>query len=471
MICKPETIIDKIWRSHEIKQFDDGSSLLWVDRHLINEGTSVQAFAELEARGVNVERPGMNLAVADHLLPTNDRTAPLPEGRIRDRVEGLATNCARHGIPHIPWSSTDQGICHVIAPELGVVLPGMIAVCGDSHTSTLGGLGAFAFGIGTTELAHVLATGTIVARKPLAMSVRLVGQRPFGVTAKDLILTVIGQIGTAGATGYAIEFSGQGVAALQIDERLTLCNMAIEAGARSGLVGPDETTFGYLKGRRFAPAGDCWDQAVACWRALRSDPDCRFDEEVEIDITAIAPLVTWGTSPQDVVAVDGRIPDPEKCSDPARAAAVRRALDYQGLEPDMAMTDIWVDQIFIGSCTNARLSDLREAANVVRGSKLADGVRGFVAPGSTRTKLQAEAEGLDRVFLNAGFEWRDSACSMCGGIETVPPGTRVATTSNRNFENRQGPGVRSHLVSPAMAAAAGIAGHFVDIRSWKPKHA
>jgi len=471
MDSNPETIIDKIWQNHEIKRFDDGSSLLWVDRHVINEGTSVQAFADLEARHLAVERPGMNLAVSDHLIPTTGRGGPLPAGRIRDRVEGLERNSARHAIPHIPWSSADQGICHVIAPELGVVLPGMVAVCGDSHTSTLGGLGAFAFGIGTSELAHVLATGSIVARKPRTMAVRLSGRRSFGVTAKDMILSVIGRIGTAGATGYAIEFLGEAASALEIEERLTLCNMAIEAGARSGMVAPDGTTFAYLEGRRFVPAGEAWDQAVASWRALRSDPGCTYDIEVEIDIAELAPLVSWGTSPQDVVAVDALVPGPASFADPSRAAAAQRALDYQGLRPGMPVTDIAIDQIFIGSCTNARLSDLRDAASMIRGRKLAEGVKGFVAPGSTRTKLQAEAEGLDRIFIEAGFEWRNSACSMCGGIESASPGTRVATTSNRNFENRQGRGVRSHLVSPAMAAAAGIAGHFVDIRSWRREYA
>lgn len=458
------TMFRKIWDAHVIVNYDDGSALLWIDRHIINEGTSIQAFADLDQRELVVARPGMHLAVADHVVPTIDRQLPLPEGRIRNMVEKLAANAARHGIAHIPHTSDDQGICHVIAPELGFVLPGMVAVCGDSHTSTLGGLGAIAFGIGTTEMAHVLATGTLVAAMPKLMNVRIEGVLAPGVSAKDLILALIGKIGTAGATGHAIEFSGTAVAGLGIDARLTLCNMAIEAGARFGAVAPDKTTINWLHGRRFAPQEANRPLAETAWLALRSDPEAEFDTVVELDATSLAPQVTWGTSPQDVAGIDSKVPDPNTFADSSRAAAVQRALAYQQLAPDTALAKIMIDRVFIGSCTNSRLSDLREAARYLRGRRLAPHVSGIVSPGSTRTKHQAEAEGLDLVFREAGFEWRDSACSMCGGAETAPPGTRVATTSNRNFEHRQGPDVHTHLVSPATAAASGVAGHFVDVR-------
>ena len=463
-MAKPLTMFEKIWASHVVQQHDDGSALLWIDRHIINEGSSIGAFAELAERGLPVARPGMHLAVADHVVPTLGRELPLPAGRSRTMIEGLERNAARHGIAHIPYRSAAQGICHVIAPELGFVLPGMIVVCGDSHTSTLGGLGAVAFGIGTSEMAHVLATGTLVCTMPRIMAVRIEGTLTGGVSAKDMILAMIGKIGTAGATGHAIEFSGSAVRALEIDARLTLCNMAIEAGARFGAVAPDETTFSYLSGRHFAPEGADWEAAAAQWRALGSDAGAHFDEVVEIDASALAPQVTWGTSPQDVAGVDGRVPDPDDFADPARAAAVRRALEYQGLQAGTPLASVAIDRVFIGSCTNARLSDLRDAARYLRGRRIAPGVSGFVSPGSTRVKQQAEAEGLDRVFVSAGFEWRASACSMCGGGDPPPPGTRVATTSNRNFEHRQGRDVRSHLVSPATAAASAVAGHFADPR-------
>lgn len=459
------TMFEKIWAAHVVEQHGDGSALLWIDRHIINEGTSIGAFAELAERNLPVARPGMHLAVADHVVPTVGRDLPLRAGRGRDMIEGLARNAAHYEIAHIPYRNAAQGICHVIAPELGLVLPGLVVVCGDSHTSTLGGLGAVAFGIGTSEMAHVLATGTLVSAMPKIMAVRIEGALADGVSAKDVVLGVIGKIGTAGATGHAIEFCGSTVRALEIDARLTLCNMAIEAGARFGAVAPDEKTLAYLKGRPLAPTGTRWDAAVAQWRALPSDEGARFDAVVELDAGELAPQVTWGTSPQDVAGVDSRVPDPDVIADPARAAAVRRALDYQGLEPGTPMAQVTIDRVFIGSCTNARLSDLREAARYLRGRKIAPGVSGFVSPGSTQVKQKAEAEGLDRVFVEAGFEWRESACSMCGGAETAPPGTRVATTSNRNFEHRQGRDVRSHLVSPATAAASAVAGHFADPRT------
>ena len=462
-MTRPLTMFEKIWNAHVIEQYDDGAALLWIDRHLINEGTSLQAFAELRERGLPVARPEMNLAVADHVPPTKGRDEPL-EGRARAMIETLERNARDAGIAHIAYRSKDQGICHVIGPEQGFILPGMTAVCGDSHTSTLGGLGALAFGIGTSELAHVLATGTLVALRPRVMSVRLSGRLAPGVTAKDMVLAVIGAIGTAGGTGHAIQFSGEAVEALDIEGRLTLCNMAIEAGARSGMVAPDDRTIAWLKGRRYAPTGDDWERAAEYWRSLPDDPGARHDTVAEIDAAAIAPQVTWGTSPQDVAGIDGVVPDPSANPDPARRAAMERAIAYQGLNSGMRLEDIRIDRVFIGSCTNSRLSDLRAAAQVVKGRRLAHGVSAFVSPGSTRVKQLAEAEGLDAVFTAAGFEWRDSACSMCCGIETAPPHSRVAATSNRNFEHRQGRDVRTHLCSPAMAAAAGIAGHFVDVR-------
>jgi 3-isopropylmalate/(R)-2-methylmalate dehydratase large subunit len=461
-------MFEKIWAAHVVEEYPDGNVLLWIDRHIVNEGTSIGAFADLKARGLRVERPSMHLAVADHVVPTLGRDQPLQPGRAREMIEELERNAAETGIPYIPFRSIDQGICHVIAPQLGFVLPGTIAVCGDSHTSTLGGIGALAFGIGTSEMGHVLATGTLVSQMPRAMEVRIEGQLAPGVTAKDMILAVIGHIGTAGGTGYAIEFTGSAVADLEIEGRLTLCNMAIEAGARSGMVAPDEKTFAYLAGRPMAPAGREWDAAVAAWRELPSDPRAHFDRLVQLDAANIAPQVTWGTSPQDVAGIDAVVPDPAAIADVSRAAAVSRALDYQGLKPGTPLGEIRIDRVFIGSCTNSRLSDLRDAARIVRGRRLAPGVSGFVSPGSTRVKQEAEAEGLDAVFRDAGFEWRDSACSMCCGGDAPPPGSRVAATSNRNFENRQGRDVRTHLASPAMAAAAGIAGHFVDIRKDLP---
>jgi 3-isopropylmalate/(R)-2-methylmalate dehydratase large subunit len=463
---RPRTLFEKIWQAHVIEDHGDGTVLLWVDRHILNEGTSIQAFDALRERGLPVARAAMHTAVADHVVPTINREQPVGPGMARDMIEGLERNCADFGVPYIPFRSADQGICHVIAPQMGLVLPGMVAVCGDSHTSTLGALGAIAFGIGTTEMAHVMATGTLVAARPRMMAIEIGGVLSPGVTAKDLILAIIGQIGTAGATGHAIEFRGTAVAALDLESRLTLCNMAIEAGARSGIIAPDDTCLAYLEGRRFAPSGGDWQSAMADWRSLASDPGAHYDSTVRIDAASLAPQVSWGTSPQHVLPVTGAVPSPGDAPTPEAAAEIARALAYQGLAPGTPIRDIRVDQIFIGSCTNSRLSDLRHAAAMIGGRKLAAGVRGFVSPGSTLVKQQAEAEALDRLFIAAGFEWRSSACSMCCGGDAPAAGTRVAATSNRNFEHRQGRDVRTHLVSPAMAVACGIAGHFVDIRDW-----
>jgi 3-isopropylmalate/(R)-2-methylmalate dehydratase large subunit len=464
MMNNARTLINKIWDAHVIERRGDGSCLLWVDRHILNEGTSVQAFDGMRARGARVARTDMHLAVADHSVPTSYRTASLPAGTARDRIEQLERNCAEFGIEHIPFISARQGICHVVAPEEGFVLPGMIAVCGDSHTSTLGALGALGFGIGTSELEHVLATGTVVQQPLRSMAIEIDGELAPGVAAKDVILHLIGVIGAAGGVGYAFEYRGSTIESMDIEARMTLCNMSVEAGARVGMIAPDARLVAWLEDRREAPRGADWLAAVAYWQTLRSDDDAVFDHVVRIDASAIAPQVTWGTSPEHVTPIDGRVPLPEDFKDAARASGVVRALDYQGLAPGTPIEDIAIDRVFIGSCTNARLSDLREAACYLRGRHLAPGVQGFVSPGSTRVKVQAEQEGLDRVFTDAGFEWRHSGCSMCGGGDPAPAGTRVAATSNRNFEHRQGRHVRTHLVSPAMAAAAGVAGHFVDVR-------
>jgi 3-isopropylmalate/(R)-2-methylmalate dehydratase large subunit len=461
----PSTLYRKIWDAHLIEQREDGSCLLLVDRHILNEGTSQQAFAGLRASGRKVRNPHHNLAVADHVIPTVGRHAPLVEGRIKAYIEGLAGNCAGFGIPYIEHTAIEQGICHVIAPEQGFIQPGHIAVCGDSHTATLGAFGLLGFGIGTSEVEHVLATGTLVQFPSKTMRIAIEGELAPGVTAKDCILAIIGEIGAAGGTGYVIEYAGAVFRRFTMEQRMTVSNMSIEAGARAGMFPPDETTFEYLKGRPLSPQGALWDAAVAAWKNLRSDPDATFDREVVLDGSNIAPQVTWGTSPQDVVAVTACVPDPATAPTPERAAAMQRALDYQQLQPGTRMQDISINRVFIGSCTNSRLSDLRDAARVLRGKKIAPGVSGIVVPGSGMVKAAAEAEGLDRIFLAAGLEWRDAGCSMCGGgTDAAKAGDRVAATSNRNFENRQGIGVHTHLVSPAMAAAAAVAGHFVDVR-------
>jgi len=462
-----QTLYDKLWDAHVVHQGEDGTCLLYIDRHLVHEVTSPQAFEGLDLAGRKPWRVDANLAVADHNVPTTARSEGIQDPVSRLQVETLDKNCETHGITEFRMNDRRQGIVHVIGPEQGATLPGMTVVCGDSHTSTHGAMGALAFGIGTSEVEHVLATQTLLMKKSRNMLVRVEGELPFGCTAKDLVLYVIGRIGTAGGTGYAIEFGGSAVRALSMEGRMTVCNMAIEAGARSGMVAVDQTTIDYFKGRPYAPEGALWDQAVAYWRTLHSDPDARFDRVVEIDASQISPQVSWGTSPEMVLPIDGRVPDPEKEKDAVRRSGMERALHYMGLEPNTPMTDIHVDRVFIGSCTNARIEDLRAAAAVAKGRRVAANVRqAMVVPGSGLVKAQAEREGLDQIFLAAGFEWREPGCSMCLAMnaDRLEPGERCASTSNRNFEGRQGQGGRTHLVSPAMAAAAAVAGHFVDVR-------
>ncbi len=462
------TLYDKLWDAHVVHQEDDGTALIYIDRHLVHEVTSPQAFEGLRLAGRKPWRVSANLAVVDHNVPTTDRSRGIADPISRLQVETLDANAREHGIPYFDLLDRRQGIVHVIGPEQGATLPGMTVVCGDSHTSTHGAFACLAFGIGTSEVEHVLATQTLVARKMKNMLVRVEGALPRGVTAKDIVLAIIGRIGTAGGTGYAIEFAGSAIRALSMEGRMTICNMAIEAGARSGMVAADETTFRYLKGRPMAPAGADWDRAVEHWRTLHSDPDARFDLVVDIDATKLSPYVSWGTSPEMVTTIDSRVPDPDREKDPVRREGYERALQYMGLKPNTPIVDIRIDKVFIGSCTNSRIEDLREAAAVVRGKRKASNVRlAMVVPGSGLVKAQAEQEGLDRIFLDAGFEWREPGCSMCLAMnaDRLEPGERCASTSNRNFEGRQGAGGRTHLVSPAMAAAAALAGHFVDVRS------
>jgi len=464
-----KTLYDKLWESHVVHTEADGSTLLYIDRQLLHEVTSPQAFAGLRAAGRKPWRITANIATADHNVPTRDRAAGISDPVARLQVETLDRNCAEFGIEEFAMNDRRQGIVHVMAPEQGLTLPGMTVVCGDSHTATHGALGTLAFGIGTTEVEHVLATQCLWARKSRSMRVWVDGVLAQGVSAKDLVLAIIGRIGTAGGTGYAIEFAGPAVQALSLEGRMTLCNMAIEAGARSGMVAVDETTIDYVRGRPYAPVGALWDAAVEAWRDLHSDADAVFDAEVRMDAGAIAPQVTWGTSPEMVTDIRGRVPDPAQAADATQRKGWEEALAYMGLQPATPIQEIRIDKVFIGSCTNARIEDLRAAAVVVRGRHKAASVReALVVPGSGPVKAQAEAEGLDRIFLEAGFEWRDPGCSMCLAMnaDRLEPGERCAATSNRNFEGRQGAGGRTHLVSPAMAAAAAIAGHFVDVRHW-----
>lgn len=462
-----KTLYDKLWDDHVVYSEPDGSTLIYIDRHLIHEVTSPQAFEGLRLAGRKPWRVTANLATADHNVPTAGREHGVSDPISRLQVETLDRNCAEFGITEFGMNDDRQGIVHVIGPEQGATLPGTTIVCGDSHTSTHGAFGALAFGIGTSEVEHVLATQCLVQKKAKNMLVKVEGQLGQGVTAKDIVLAVIGRIGTAGGTGYTIEFAGSAIRDLSMEGRMTVCNMAIEAGARAGLVAVDEVTIAYLKDRPYAPKGNSWDKAVAAWRQLRSDEGAVFDKVVEIDAAAINPQVTWGTSPELVLPIDAAIPDPERETDPVKRESMKRALQYMDLKPGTAITDIRVDKIFIGSCTNARIEDLRAAAEVVRGHKLASNIKqALVVPGSGLVKRQAEQEGLDRIFREAGFEWRDPGCSMCLAMnaDRLEPGERCASTSNRNFEGRQGYGGRTHLVSPAMAAAAAIHGHFVDIR-------
>ncbi len=460
------TLYDKLWDDHVVRDNGDGTCLIYIDRHLIHEVTSPQAFEGLRLAGRRPWRVAADLAVSDHNVPTTGRDH-IEDPVARTQLETLDANCREWNITQFDIHDPRQGIVHVVGPEQGACLPGMTIVCGDSHTSTNGALGALAFGIGTSEVEHVLATQCLVLHKARNMRIRVEGETGPGVTAKDIVLHIIGRIGTAGGTGHAIEFAGSAIEALSMEGRMTVCNMAIEAGARAGMVAVDQTTIDYVRGRPYAPQGELWERAVAAWAGLHSDEDAVFDREVVIDAAEIRPCVTWGTSPEMVVPVDGRVPDPAAEEDPVRRIGMERALEYMALEPGTPITGIAIDKVFIGSCTNSRLEDLRAAAEVVRGHRVAASVKeALVVPGSGLVKRQAEEEGLDRIFLEAGFQWREPGCSMCLGMnpDRLAPGERCASTSNRNFEGRQGPGGRTHLVSPAMAAAAAIAGHFVDVR-------
>ena len=461
------TLYDKLWHRHLVHEEDDGTALLYIDRHLVHEVTSPQAFDGLRLAGRKPWRIAANLAVADHNVPTTDRSHGIVDPISRLQVETLDQNCTDFGITEFKMNDLRQGIVHVIGPEQGATLPGMTVVCGDSHTSTHGAFAALAFGIGTSEVEHVLATQCLLMKKAKSMLINVEGTLGAGVTAKDIVLAVIGQIGTAGGTGYAIEFAGSAIQALSMEGRMTICNMAIEAGARAGMVAADQTTIDYIKGRPFAPHGEMWDKAVVYWRTLTSDADAKFDKTVELDAANIMPQVTWGTSPEMVTTVDGRVPDPALEADPVKRDSMERALKYMDLQANTPIIEIAIDKVFIGSCTNSRIEDLRAAAHVVRGRHVANNIKlAMVVPGSGLVKQQAEREGLDKVFIAAGFEWRDPGCSMCLAMnaDKLEPGERCASTSNRNFEGRQGPGSRTHLVSPQMAAAAAIAGHFVDVR-------
>nr|WP_297382797.1 3-isopropylmalate dehydratase large subunit [uncultured Roseateles sp.] len=465
----PRTLYDKLWDEHVVHTEEDGTAVLYIDRHLVHEVTSPQAFEGLDLAGRKVWRLSANLAVSDHNVPTTDRSQGIADPVSRLQVDTLDKNCDRFGITQFKMSDKRQGIVHVIGPEQGATLPGMTVVCGDSHTSTHGAFGALAHGIGTSEVEHVLATQTLLAKKAKNLLIKVEGQVMPGVGAKDIVLAIIGRIGTAGGTGYTIEFAGSAIRALSMEGRMTVCNMAIEAGARAGLIAVDDTTIQYVKGRPFTPTGVEWDQAVQYWRTLHSDPGATFDAVVELDATQIRPQVTWGTSPEMVLSIEDRVPDPDKEKDAVKRGAIERALQYMALEPNKAINDIRIDKVFIGSCTNSRIEDMREAAAVVKrlGGRVASNVKlALVVPGSGLVKAQAEAEGLDQIFKAAGFEWREPGCSMCLAMnaDRLEPGERCASTSNRNFEGRQGAGGRTHLVSPAMAAAAAMEGHFVDVR-------
>ncbi|ANY19538.1 3-isopropylmalate dehydratase large subunit [Tsuneonella dongtanensis] len=473
MASRPRTLYEKIWDAHVVETRDDGTALIYIDRHLVHEVTSPQAFEALRVAGRPVRRPDLTLAVPDHNLPTTPRLdsagkrLPIADPESAAQLAALEANAPAFGIRYIGATDAAQGIVHVVGPEQGFSLPGATIVCGDSHTAAHGGIGALAFGIGTSEVEHVLATQTLLLRKSRTMEVRVDGQLGPGVTPKDLILHIIGVVGTAGGTGHVIEYRGPVFEAMSVEGRLTVCNMSIEAGARAGLIAPDDITFAYLKGRPLAPEGQDWDRAVEWWRSLATDPGAAFDKSVVIDASAVEPTVSWGTSPEDVVPIGGRVPAPDSFADPSKQDAARRSLDYMGLEPGQRMVDVAIENVFIGSCTNSRIEDLRAAAEVLRGRHKADGVKwAIVVPGSGLVKAQAEAEGLDRVFIEAGLEWREPGCSACLGMnpDKVPPGERCASTSNRNFVGRQGPGSRTHLVSPAMAAAAAVTGRLTDVR-------
>lgn len=473
MASKPRTLYDKIWDAHVVDRQENGTCLIFIDRHLVHEVTSPQAFEGLRLAGRKVRRPDLTLAVPDHNLPTTARLdaagkrIPIADIESAQQLAALEANAPAFGIRYIDASDAEQGIVHVVGPEQGFSLPGTTIVCGDSHTACHGGLGALAFGIGTSEVEHVLATQTLLLSQSKSMEVRVEGEVGPGVTAKDIILHITGVISAAGGTGYVIEYTGSAIRALSLEGRLTVSNMAIEGGARAGLIAPDEVTFEYLKGRPYAPKGAEWDAAVAYWKTLKTDPDAMYDKVVVIDAADIAPSVTWGTSPEDVVPITGIVPDPQSFEDPSKQVAAQKSLDYMGLTPGTRMTDVEVENIFIGSCTNSRIEDLRAAAAVLKGRKMAANIKwAIVVPGSGLVKRQAEAEGLDRIFIDAGLEWREPGCSACLGMnpDKVPAGERSASTSNRNFVGRQGPGARTHLVSPAMAAAAAVTGKLTDVR-------
>jgi 3-isopropylmalate/(R)-2-methylmalate dehydratase large subunit len=464
---KPKTMFEKIWESHVVHEEPAKPSLIYIDRHLVHEVTSPQAFESLRLSGRKVRRPELTFATMDHNVPTTLRSLPIADPISAQQIETLRTNCREFGVTLFDLDSPEQGIVHVIGPELGVTLPGVTLVCGDSHTSTHGAFGALAFGIGTSEVEHVLATQCLLQERPKTFLIEVNGQRPYGVEAKDIILSIIGRIGTGGGTGSVVEYAGDTIRLLSVEERMTVCNMSIEGGARAGMIAPDEKTFAYLRGRKYAPKD--FDAAVARWKNLPSDPGAAFDRKLEINAATLTPQVTWGTNPGQVVAVDSRVPSPADFVDPNDRKSAERALEYMGLKAGTPISDVAVERVFIGSCTNSRIEDLRVAAQFVRGKKVSSKVYAMVVPGSQPVKKKAEEEGLDRIFKEAGFDWRESGCSMCLGMnpDILKPGERCASTSNRNFEGRQGKGGRTHLVSPIMAAAAAIEGHFVDVRQYQ----
>ena len=465
----PQTLYDKIWNEHLVHQQDDGTSLLYVDRHLIHEVTSPQAFEGLRILKRKVRQPNLTLAVADHNVPTTDRSKGIDDIESKIQIETLERNCKEFDIELFGMNDKRQGIVHIIGPEQGFTQPGTIIVCGDSHTATHGAFGSLAFGIGTSEVEHVLATQTLIQKKSKNLRINVNGKLPIGVTSKDVILQIIGKIGTAGGTGYVIEYSGEVIKSLSVEQRMTICNMTIEGGARAGLIEPDEKIFSYLKDKPKSPHGEDWKKALNHYEKLQSDSNCKFDKEISIEGNDISPMVTWGTSPQDVVSIEGNIPDPKKENDKDKRIAMERSLNYMGLTPNMAVKDIKIDVVFIGSCTNGRIEDLREAAKILKDKKIAQHIKAMVVPGSGLVKEQAEQEGLDKIFLDSGFEWREPGCSMCLAMnaDKLNPKERGASTSNRNFEGRQGRGGRTHLVSPAMAAAAAISGNLADVRKYQ----
>ncbi len=463
------TLAEKVWERHVVRRAPGEPDLLYIDLHMVHEVTSPQAFESLRLSGRRVRRPDLTLATMDHNVPTVGRNLGIADPVSRAQVEALTRNCREFGVPLYGMGDPRQGIVHVIGPELGLTQPGMTIVCGDSHTATHGAFGALAFGIGTSEVEHVLATQCLWQQKPRTMAIEVNGELPPGVTAKDVILGIIERIGVGGGTGYVVEYRGSTIRSLSMEERMTICNMSIEAGARAGMIAPDDTTYAYIEGRPHAPKGRAWERALEEWQSLPTDEGAEFDSVVRLDASELEPFVTWGTNPGQSVKVTGRVPDPDEAGSQAEREGILRALRYMALEPGTPITDIRIDTVFLGSCTNGRIGDLRAAARVLKGRRLAEGVTGLVVPGSMQVKAQAEREGLDKIFKEAGFEWRDAGCSMCLGMnpDILRPGMRSASTSNRNFEGRQGPGGRTHLVSPAMAAAAGVAGHFVDIREWE----